>query len=187
MSDFQIHDLDSAPENSRPMLEKVQQKFGFLPTILGAMAESPAALEGYLTISGIFEKADLTPAERQLALLTISRENNCQFCVAAHSKHGKGTGLSAEIVEAAREGTEIPDPKLNALRNFCRAMTVSRGQIDAGELRAFLDAGYTRQNALDIVLGISMKVITNYTDALAEVPLNEQLADEKWTAPKKAA
>lgn len=186
-TDYTVHDLETAPEGSKAILEKVQGKFGFLPNILGVMSESPAALEGYVTLQGIFDKADFSPAERQLILLAVSYENDCHFCVAAHSKNGKGAGLDAETVAAVREGRPIDDPKLEALRRFAQALTVQRGGIDGRALQDFVAAGYSKAQALDVVLGIAVKTLTNYTDALAEVPLNDQLADEKWDPASKTA
>lgn len=187
MTDYPIHTIESAPDTAKPILEKVEQKFGFLPAILGAMATSPTTLEGYVTLQGVFDKATLSPAERQLVLLAISRENECHFCVAAHSGGGMKAGLDKDVVESAREGTEISDAKLNALRDFARAVTVRRGHVSADELNAFLSAGYTREQAFEVILGVAVKVMTNYVDALADVPLNEQLAPLAWTPPSKRA
>lgn len=187
MTDYPIHSLESAPDGAKPILEKVEQKFGFLPAILGAMATSPATLEGYVTLQGIFDKSTLSPAERQLVMLAISRENECHFCVAAHSGGGMKAGLEKDTIEGAREGTDIPDGKLNALRDFARAVTVQRGHVSAEEFSAFLGAGYTKEQAFEVILGVAVKVMTNYVDALADVPLNEQLAPLAWTPPSKRA
>jgi uncharacterized peroxidase-related enzyme len=185
--DFPVHDMSTAPEQSKPILEKVEGKFGFLPGILAVMAESPATLEGYVTLQGIFDKADFTPAERQLILLAVSYENDCHFCVAAHSKGGKGAGLDPQVVDAVRDGRPIDDPKLEALRKFAQTLTVQRGQLDPQAVEDFVAAGYSKRQALDVVLGIAVKTITNYTDAVGDVPLNEQLADEKWDPASKQA
>lgn len=187
-AEFQIHTIESAPSEAQDTLKAVNKKMGFLPTILGAMAESPAALEGYVTLQGIFDKTNLTPAERQLVLLSVSYENDCHFCVAAHSKGGKGAGLDEAAVTAVREGRPIEDQKLEALRRFAQALTVQRGALDQKAVDAFLAAGWSKRQALDVVLGVAVKTITNYTDAIADVPLNDELADEKWDpASKKAA
>lgn len=187
MADFTVHTTESAPEGSKDMLAKAQAKFGFLPNILGSMAESPAVLEGYMTLSGIFEKSNFSPVERQLLLLTISRENNCQFCVAAHSGGSKKAGLDDAAIEAAREGDVLADEKLNALRDFAIAMTLERGQVSDATLQGFLDAGYTKQHAFEVALAISVKVMTNYVDALADVPLNKELSPLAWVQPSKRA
>lgn len=187
MSDSVIHSIDSAPEGSKPLLENVQAKFGFLPNILGAMAEAPATLEGYLTLSGIYDKSSLSPAERQLVLLAISRENECHFCVAAHSGGAKKAGLDDAEIEHVREGEALNNPKLEALHAFATAVTVNRGQVGEKALQDFFDAGYTRQQAYEVVLGVAVKVMTNYVDAMADVPLNDQLSAMKWVPPRQRA
>eukprot|EP00752_Nemacystus_decipiens_P000338 g338.t1 len=184
---YPLHTSGDAPDAARPILEKVEGKFGFLPNILAVMAESPAALEGYVTLQSIFDKADFTPEERQLILLAVSYENDCHFCVAAHSKGGKAAGLDAEVVAAVREGRAIADPRLEALRRFAQALTVQRGGLDPAAVEAFLAAGFSKRQALDVVLGVAVKTLTNLTDAVGEVPLNEQLAAEAWDPASKSA
>jgi len=186
-ADFSVHGIESAPAEARDTLKTVTGTMGFLPSILGVMAESPATLEGYVTLQGIFDKTDFTPAERQLILLSVSYENDCHFCVAAHSKGGRAAGLEAAAVAAVREGRPIDDPKLEALRRFAQTLTVQRGGVDARALEDFLAAGYNKRQALDVVLGIAVKTITNYTDALADVPLNDELADARWDPASKTA
>ncbi|MEQ8602509.1 MAG: carboxymuconolactone decarboxylase family protein [Marivibrio sp.] len=188
-ADFPIHDAESAPAETQETLKAVNQKMGFLPAILGAMAESPAALEGYVTLQGIFDKTDFSPAERQLILLSVSYENDCHFCVAAHSKGAKGAGLDADAVAAVRDGRPIDDDKLEALRRFAQQATVERGRLDRQAVADFLAAGYSERQALDVVLGVAVKTLTNMTDAVVgDIPLNDELAAEKWDpASKKAA
>jgi len=52
---FRIHDKASAPEAAKPILEKVEKGFGFVPNVLGVTAESPAALEAYVTLNQILQ------------------------------------------------------------------------------------------------------------------------------------
>lgn len=187
MKDHFIHTEETAPAGSKDLLRAVEEKFGYLPNILGAMAESPAALEGYLALSKIFDKSSLTPAERQLILLTISRENECHFCVAAHSGGSKKAGADLQTIEAARDGMAVTDPRLNALLDFTTALTVNRGHVTEEQMQAFLDAGFGMQQAFEIILGIAVKVLTNYVDAVGNVPLNDHLTPLKWVPPSQRA
>ena len=84
---FTVYDASNAPENARPLLEKAQSAYGFVPNILGVMAESPPLLEAYMSLSEIFEKTDLDATERQLVLLTVSHENNCGYCMKTLSNY----------------------------------------------------------------------------------------------------
>ena len=127
MSDFTQHSLDTAPEDAKLMLEGVQKGLGFVPNMLGYMAESPALLKGYTTLSGIFDKADLSPTERQIVLLTTSRNNGCHYYMAAHTSIAQMQKVPSDVIRALRDGTPIEDPKLEALRTFTAKLVETRG------------------------------------------------------------
>jgi uncharacterized peroxidase-related enzyme len=186
MVDFTFHTSESAPQDSRPLLEKAESKFGFLPNILAGMAEAPALLEAYMTLSGIFDKTSFSPAERQLILLTVSYENECHFCVAAHTGGAKKAQMDDKHIEALRGGQMLDDPKLETLRAFTRKVVTQRGWIDDSDVQKMLDAGYSKQNVLEVIVGVGLKTISNYTNHIIATPLNEQLEPLKWDKPKAA-
>lgn len=188
MPDFPIHTVDSAPEGSKDILAQFEKKLGFNINLFGLLAESPAALKAYPAISDVFDQTDLTPTEQQVVLLTTSVENECKFCVAAHSTIAKkNVGVEEEIVDAIRENREGPDQKLNALAQFTRTIVEERGFIDDSDLQSFLDAGYTKANVLDVIVGVTLKTLTNYANHLIDTPLNDAFADEKWDPEMKKA
>jgi len=187
MADLTIHSLDTAPDASKPSLEAAQKKYGFIPNLIGELANSPTAVEAYLTLAGIYAKSTLTPGEQQVVMLTSSFENDCHYCMAAHSGAAKMAKLDAAAIEALRAGTSIPDEKLEALRRFASLVVVNRGWVPAEEQQAFLDAGYTAENALEVIVGVAVKTISNYTNHLAETPLDERLSPMKWEKPETAA
>ncbi|MDX1711274.1 MAG: carboxymuconolactone decarboxylase family protein [Rhodovibrionaceae bacterium] len=186
MVDFTFHTKDSAPEESKPLLEKAESGFGFVPNILAGMAEAPALLEGYMTLSGIFDKTSFTPAERQLILLTVSYENECHFCVAAHTGGAKRAEMDDKHIEALRNGQPLDDPKLEALRGFTKKVVTGRGWIEDSDVQKLLDAGYDKQNVLEVIVGVGLKTMSNYTNHIIGTPLNEQLEPLKWDKPKAA-
>ncbi len=186
MSDFKIHTTDSAPEAARPILEGAATSYGFVPNLLGGLAEAPAALEGYTTLSGIFDKSSLTPVERQITLLTISIENICTYCVAAHSGAAEMAGIDGAVLEALRAGEALPDPRLEALRAFAQKMVVGRGFVEDADIQAFLDAGFSLQSFLDVVLALSLKTLSNYGNHLIDTPLDDAFQGKAW-APKTDA
>ena len=106
--------VETAPEKSRPLLEKVQKSFKFIPNLFGVFANSPVLLEGYLGLEGTFEKGSLSAVERQIVLLAASLENSCNYCTAAHSTVLKAfLHVPAEVVSAIRSNLPLPDPKQN--------------------------------------------------------------------------
>lgn len=178
---FDVHPIETAPEASREILASTQKAFGFVPNLLGVMAESPALLRAYRTIGEIFEQTSFTPTERQVVLLTVSYQNDCDYCVAAHSVIAGMQKVPAPVVEALRQGTPLPDAKLEALRRFTAVVVDSRGWPTETDLAAFLSAGYTRAQVLDVVLGVGMKTLSNYTNHIGGTPLDDAFAPDAWS------
>lgn len=183
MTKFTIHTPATAPEAARPTLEGATKAFGFLPNLHAILAEAPAALEGYGALWAIFEKSSFTPAERQVVYLTANFENECRYCMAGHSVLGKMAGLPDAAITALRDGSEIPDAKLEALHAFTTAVVRNRGFVDDALVEAFLAAGYGRQQILEVILGVAVKTISNYTNHIADTPLDAFMKDTVWTPP----
>lgn len=188
MTNFTVHTLETAPAGSRPMLEGLKQAFGFVPNLYAVFAESPAALQGALAIGEAFSKSTLTPVEQQLVALAVSEANDCRFCVAAHSTIAKHLAKAdPEAVAATRERAPLPDAKLDALVSFTRKLVEQRGFVAPADLAMFLNAGYTRAQVIEVLLGVGMKTFNNYVDHLARVPLNDQFKAEAWQPKRKVA
>jgi AhpD family alkylhydroperoxidase len=154
---------------------------GFVTTLNGVMAESPELLAGYNTLAELFGKSSLPKDAQHVVWLTASLENDCEYCVAAHSTLGLRAGLPAETVEALRAGKALPDTKLEAARRLPQAIVSHRGWVDDSEIDAFLDAGYTRRQVLDIILGVGMKTLSNYTNHIAHTPLDPAWQAQEWS------
>jgi len=171
---YTVHDKSSAPSDARPLLEKAESGYGFIPNLLGIMAESPALLEAYMTMNQIFEKTDFSASERQVVLLAVSADNDCGYCKAAHTTIAGMQGVPEDVAKAAAEGRQIDDPKLEALRQFATRVVATRGNPSDEDLASFLDAGYERRHVLDVLTGVGMKTMSNYTNHIAETPVDEQ-------------
>ena len=178
--EFRVYDKASAPEESRAVMEQAEQALGMIPNVLGVLAESPFALSSYMTMTGLLEKSGFSPQEQQLAIVAISAENGCRYCVAAHSGMAKQMGAPDEAIEALRAGKPIPDAKLEALRTFAEQLREKRGWVSDDEIQAFIDAGYKKQHVLDLIGIVALKTITNYTNHIADTPLDEAFAPMKW-------
>ena len=186
MAEFTRHTLETAGD-SKALLEKVQSGYGFIPNLTAVMAESPALLEGYLTLAGIFNKTSLSEAERQIILMTNNRLNGCEYCMAAHTTISQMKKVPEDVITALRENTPIADPKLEALRVFAEKVNVSRGWPQESDIQALLDAGYTKRTVLEVVLGTGLKVLSNYTNHVAETPVDDAFAKNAWSADAQPA
>ena len=184
---FRVHDTQSAPEESRPVMEAVKEKYGFLPNLFGVFSHSPAAAEAYASIGQALEKAALDPAEQQVVFLTVSAKNGCGYCVAAHSTLAKGTSMADEVLDALRNGEALPDERLQAVARFAAAMRDHQGWVPEDELKAFAAAGYGERHVLDVITILAMKTLSNYTNHLAGTPLDDAFAGQAWEGGRHAA
>lgn len=178
-----VHSVESAPVASRDLLKAAGSKFGFVPNLLGMFANAPALLEGYLTLAGIFDKTSLSPTERQVVLLAASFENGCEYCMAAHSAIAGMQKIDQGVIGALRDGHPIAHAKLEALRSFTAEAVRTRGWPSTEAVARFIGAGYTPAQALEVVLGIGVKTLSNYANHLAATPLDDAFAPVKWSKP----
>lgn len=181
--EFPIHTVDSAPPLASDALRQVASAYGFVPNLMGVMAGAPPLVEAYLAVVAAFEKTTLTPTERQIVLLAASFENECAYCMAAHAAAANMQRIDAAIVKCLREGTPLPDSRLEALRRFVAEVVESRGRPAPATFDQFLEAGYTSAQAMEVVLGVGLKTLSNYTNHLADTPLDRAFSSLVWSAP----
>ena len=188
MIKFTVHTAETAPGASRTLLEAIERSFGFVPNLFGVFAESPAALRGALDIYQAFMTSSLSPAEQQLVMLAVSEANGCEYCVAAHSTVAKRVAkVDASLVDAVRHRAPLRDARLDALVTFTRTVVEQRGVLADAEVAAFLEAGYTRAQLIEVLLGVGMKTFNNYVDHIAHTPLNDLFKAEAWQPRRKVA
>lgn len=168
--DFKLHTSDTAPDAARDSLTQVRQRYGRVPNFFAVAAESPAAIMAYLSLGKIFGDSGLSPVEQQIVILTASVENKCDYCVAAHSRGAKMAGLPDEMIQALRDRTPLKDDKLEALRRLTAQIVDRRGWASDDEIRNFLGKGYSRSQLLDVIVGVSMKTLSNYINHISDVP-----------------
>lgn len=185
MANFTLHDSTTAPEGARDFIAGVEKKMGFVPSLYAVFAENPAVLHAYTRLADQLGKTGLSPLEQQIVTITASVENECHFCVAAHTTISEGAGLDLTVIDAVREDRPIADAKLEALRVFSKKVVVDRGFVSDTDVEAFLAAGYDRSAVLAVILGVSLKVISNYTNHVAETPVNEAFQKHAWTPNTK--
>lgn len=176
--------VDSAPKQAHDLLVAAKTKFGFVPNLLGVMANAPALLEAYMTLGGLFDKTSLNATERQIVLLATSYENACEYCMAAHTGIATMQKVDAGVISALRDGTPIAQANLEALRAFAAEVARTRGWPSAEAVARFTGAGYAKAQALEVVLGVGMKTLSNYANHLVGTPLDSAFAPASWKAGK---
>lgn len=173
MLNLAVLDPDTAPPQTKETLAEVKRKYGFLPNLYGIFAHSPAPLQAYLGISAAFEQSSFSPLERNVILLATARANDCRYCVAVHSTMGDMQRHPTDITDAIRNDTPIADARLEALRRFTQAVVVERGRPGDSALQAFLKAGYSEVQVLEVIVGVTLKTLSNYVNHVADTPLDK--------------
>jgi AhpD family alkylhydroperoxidase len=172
MADFPLHSRATAPAGAQPALEVARRTFGFVPNLIAMLGEAPSAAAGYLALAFQFEASSFTVAERQVVLLAASVENGCDYCTGAHVALAAEAGLSEEALASLRAGGPLDDPRLEALARFTRELVRARGRLDEGAVERFLATGFTRAQALEAILGVALKTLSNYANHIASTPLD---------------
>jgi uncharacterized peroxidase-related enzyme len=177
--------LETAAPKAKELLEGAKKQSGMISNMYAAMANAPEALETYLYGMEHFRKeSGFSPPEQEVVLLTISYENGCDYCMAAHSFIAdKRSQVPPPVTDAIRAGTRIPEARLRALSEFTRAMVQKRGRPDRQDVEPFLAAGFSEKQVLDVVLAIAVKTISNYTNHLFETPVDAPFKAREWKPP----
>ncbi len=182
MTKFNIHTIESAPQGSKPILEELEKQVGFLPNLAATMAESPSLLEAFTTLRAIYGRGSLTPIEREAIALAVSFENNCTYCMAAHSTFAKMNGISDDDLGLLRAGKEPSTPRLQAVSDLARQVVRGKGHLSDEYIRVFLRAGFTQAQLLEVLVGISMAAVANYTHNIAKSPIDAVFQVQSWSA-----
>lgn len=182
--DLFLHDEQTAPEAAKDALAATRANFGIIPNLERVMANAPSLLKGYSALWDLFDQTSLSPVERQVVYLTANYENECDYCVPWHSLLATKAGMYRADLAALREGGRLEDEKLNALHRFTKALIHERGKVAPRVIEEFLTAGYTERQALEVVLGLSVKVMSNYTNSIAGTPLDGVVERFRWTKPR---
>lgn len=180
MTTFTLHTIESAPVKSKAFLEQSVKQNGMLPNLHAVMAEAPGLLEGYQVLHKLFSDSSFDAEELTVVWQSINAEHNCTYCVPAHTAIAHGMKVDAALTDALRNGEAMPTEKLQVLRDTTLSMVRNRGIIPEQELATFFAAGYAQQQLLEIVLGLSQKVMSNYTNHLAATPLDKPFQPFAW-------
>ncbi|RAS34624.1 carboxymuconolactone decarboxylase family protein [Paraburkholderia bryophila] len=182
MSTFQVHTLDSAPEQSRPVLQQLQQTFGFIPNIAGAMAESPVLIGAFIDLFQKVHSGTFSEAQIQTLLLTNAVTNACSWAVAFHTALALHDGLTPADVEAIRAGRAPADRQHAALSALAKTAIEKRGHLDDQDVSAFLEVGFRRDQVLELLAVTAASTITNYVGSITQPPLEAQFQVHAWHA-----
>ena len=180
MTTLKVHNIESAPEESKVLLEGSQKSFGMIPGLHGVLAASPQLLKAYQQLHQLFTETSFDANELTVVWQTINVEHGCHYCVPAHTGIAQMMKVDDSITEALRNETPLADSKLEALRTMTLSVVRNRGNVSQEDLDTFYAAGYGETQVLEIILGLSQKVISNYTNHIANTPVDAPFEKFAW-------
>lgn len=181
MTTLKIHNIETAPEGSKPLLEQSLKTNGMIAGLHGVLAGAPGLLEAYTTLGDLFKNSSFNNEELTVVWQTINVEHECHYCVPAHTGIANMMKVDDAITEALRNETPLENPKLEALRAMTLTIVRNRGHVTQEDLNAFYKAGYEERQVLEIILGLSQKVISNYTNHIANTPVDAPFQKFAWS------
>jgi len=173
MTTFDVYTPASAPAQSKEILGQWQERLGFPPNALGVMSESPALLRGYDALWHVFEGGSFSLIERAVINMTISGLSGSSYDVAAYTNFGAMRGVPMDVLTALREERPLADARLEALRGYVAKVVKSMGRVDGRDVDAFIKAGFSKAQSLEVILGLSINAILNTVNHLAAPVLDK--------------
>ena len=164
--------IDAAPAASQPLLEAVKKQLGTVPNLFRLVSTSPAALEGYLGLSGALAKGMLPAATRERIALAVAEINGCNYCLSAHTYLGKNLAKLDDAEIAANRAGASNDPKADAAVRFAAKVTRERGHVSEDDVRAVKLAGYSDAQVIEMVLHVALNTWTNYINEIAKTDID---------------
>lgn len=168
--------IAEAPAASQPALEAVNKQLGIVPNLFRVVANSPAALEGYLALSGALGKGSLAAATRERIALAVGEINGCNYCLSAHSYIGKNMAKLDDAEILANRRGHSTDAVADAAVSFAVAVTKARGHVSDADVAAVKAAGYTDAQVVEIVLHVALNTLTNYVNEVAQTVIDFPVA-----------
>jgi uncharacterized peroxidase-related enzyme len=171
---------------SQDVLNAIEEKLGFVPNLFSALAQQPGVVESFVALDGAFSEASLTAIERQTILLAASVANSGSYCVAGHSIFGRSIGMPKQAISAIRSGGKVEDERLSALQTFVTQLIQHRGHVTREDINELARHGFSREQTLEIIMGVTLKTFSNYVDSAMQLTLDEQFETASWSEARAA-
>ena len=173
---FTVNTVETAPEESKEILQGYIDTMGFVPNLIGVLAAAPSAVRAYKALASEFQQSSFNADELTVVWQTINHYHSCHYCVPAHAAIANMMKVEPSVTDTIIEGKSFDDAKLETLRVTTLAIVDQRGDLSDEQLADFYAADYGEQQLLEILVGAAQKLISNYTNRLAKTPVDDLFA-----------
>ena len=175
--------IETANPLASSIINNTKKAMGFVPNMYTTMANNPALLDAYVHSYKTFrQNSGFNAIEQEVIFLSVAYENECDYCMAAHSfVADKVSKVPTEITDAIRLNGTINDDKLKALSTLARVVTRNRGHVTNQEITDFINSGYNESHVLGVITGVGVKTFSNYFNHIAETSLDTVFKPREWS------
>jgi len=159
-------------------LSQVGKSLGMVPNLFATLGNAPVALDGFLTLSKMLSRGRLTARQSEILALAVAQENECQYCVSAHTAASKGVGLDDAGALKARKGNG-DDPFERALASLAKTIVRKRGHVSDEEIESARKAGIDDGLVMEIVANVALNTLTNYANEVADTEIDFPVVEVK--------
>lgn len=185
MNNYTYHTVATASIKSSEVLTGIENEVGFIPNVFAIVAESSIALEGLVNLNMAFSQSSFNDEEKQIILMATSTTNECIYCVAGHTAFAEMLEMSDKTITALRNQQDIEDNRYNTLADTVRLLIQYKGQVSSDVLSNFVNAGYSKAQFLELIMGICVKTFTNYVSNSLNIELDDVFKPYAWQRPNK--
>jgi uncharacterized peroxidase-related enzyme len=172
MTRIAIPTADQTPVASLPLLDAVNKQLGVVPNLMKVVGNSPAALEGYLSLNGALARGTIGAETGERIALAVAEVNRCSYCLSAHSYLASHLAkLDSTEIDANRHGTSNDRKSAVAVR-FATQIVRARGHVSDADVAAVKAAGFSNAEVIEIVLHVALNTLTNYVNEVARTEID---------------
>lgn len=176
MKTIQVPVKEQVSADAQVIFDQMQKRLGKVPNLYATIGYSANALKGFLDFDATLSKGVFSPKEREAIALVVSEVNSCAYCLAGHTLAAIKNGFSKEDTLDIRRAN-VTDPKLQALIQLAKSITVNKGHADEAALENFFAAGYDEAAVMELIGLVTVRVFTNYVYALTNIPVDFPAAE----------
>jgi len=162
---------EEAETEAQKIFNALKKKIGKVPNLYATVANSPVALAAVLSYAEKLNSGEFNPKEVEAIALAVSQENECHYCLSAHTAIGNMLGYTVEETIGLRNGN-IEDTKLQALVKLTQKIVETKGWPQQQLVDDFFVAGYSKAALVELIGFVSLNIFNNYLNHIAETEVD---------------
>ena len=164
--------FNEAQSWTKRLYKKVEENLGVVPNMFKCMGNSDVGLDGFLALNAGINSGKLGPKNVKMIILLTSQLNDCEYCVAAHTKMALDSELLIEEECVNARKAIGPDEKTTKMLEFAKKVKLNNGKVTDEDLKGVRDAGFDDQEIVEMIGSIALIAFANYISNVGQPDLD---------------